>query len=289
MDVNMLNSLIMSKMDDARIPLDKEIIDPGFLLFDISYAHAVSYTEVIDRLKGLKKDAGLPSYVDRYLKCNERFCKFLKAEDFIRSCPPLELGFCNRATSVLNMLNTYKNGMLKGGNGLHIGTPTSHSICLNMYNYRDILVDNLYVTKVLQNTTDTMEVIIGNARNIHKAQTKVKLYNCFVSNANIIDAPVSANTFYNHVERIASNGKLTKVVFMTSGNWKGYTQDADGVSRYYEHLHFKLAANSLIDKFPKLIIIAMTGRHLKATVLVGKEYENKNLRGNIDYCLKYPD
>lgn len=253
-----IESLILDRLDREGQSI-KNWISDGFFM-ELAFDNKLDYKDVCSAFKRLREQVGRGFYYAEAVSINDpRFRQFLGNEGFSRSAPYWERSFCETCKEILRTIPT-------GGNGMYIGTPTSHSVCINNVNYMDkVYSDNLEVAITIKNTTNDMIIIVGNIEDPRKAKNKVTLWNCSLPGVKVIDAPIDRNSFEQYISDIAKDGELTKIVYMASGCWEGY-RNGEWSMKYC----FSGVAKSLVKKFPALIIIAMTrsGRSFGFTPLI---------------------
>lgn len=274
-----VESLILSKLNSEGYNINS-YIENSFLM-EIAFDNELDYSNVCSVYKMLRNKVGKGAYMAQAVSINDqRFRMFLGNKHLVRGAPYWEKSFCNTCKYIINRFTS-------GGYGLLIGTPTSHAICVNNYNYRyKVYSDNLELAIVMRDTTDTMKIVIGNIENPKKAKDKVRLWNCSLPGVEIIDDKVDRDTFRKHVTEIARSNKVTKVVYMASGCWKG-NRNGDWYLKYC----FETTAKDLVKEFPGLIIIAMTRGNghsygFKPLILAGKSWYGSIAKSNIGKYLK---
>ena len=168
--------------------------------------------------------------------------KALAEAGFIRRMPDKEAKACRE---IINILDS----MERGGYGYYVGTPTPWTVFPGNRGYgNDIIDDNLDVAKKICETTDTMEICIGNMVKPEKAEKKRMYWKRLMGRRVPIirTSGITVDSFKDDIERLANSHDLVKVVFMMSGEW--WTGRNRGLDT---------ASTSLVKLHPNVRIIAM--------------------------------
>jgi len=182
--------------------------------------------------------------------------------DLLRRCKGngCERGrFSPYETAICKVIRRKLHQMPPGGHGIYTGTPTAMCVAPDNSTLNNkIVMDNLGVGFALCDTTNSLDIVIGDAVDPHKAQSKINDWASIAefANASIWRQPISGPTFYDLINRSCNSrpGVTCKVVLLTSGTWESSWKS---VNKYGFDVDFRTPSRRLTKTYPLLHILAM--------------------------------
>lgn len=200
----------------------------------------------------------------------DKLWKICEEEGFLRQNKK-ETQICHAIVRYL-----YRGGLPWDGHGILIGTPTPTCVSTHPTYNRTLINDNTKVADTMAATCKSLDIIIGSGVHKKKAEEKAELFrrSSSLRMANIKTMQVDGSSYLAELEKAVKLYRLVKVVFLTSGSWKG---SAPTQRKYGFNVNFKSPSEYLVRKYDNIHILAMVAdNHVSLGLLY--LHRNKSIR-----------